>query len=314
MVLGFALGRSALLIAAGPAPVDLGSTAHFTVLAGAAITSTGGGFIHGDVGASPISASAIHLTQSQVIGTIYAVDAGGPAGSVIDAALLTAAKGDLTTAFNDAAGRTPVPSGPFLNPGMGNLGGLNLVPGLYKFTGTAMIAGSNLTLTGGPDDVWIFQIASNLDVGSTVQVILEGGARARNVFWQVGTSATLGTFSTFVGTILADQAISMKTSSSLNGRALAFSAGITFNGTVGTLPEPKVPDFTRITRENDGSIALMIRTTPYFPVALQSTPTLSPALWTTIASTTPSTSLWSVTDTHATDIAPRRFYRAVISP
>ena len=154
------------LLAAGPAPVNLGSCAHFTILAGAAITTTGGGIINGDVGASPITGAAIHLTQAQVNGTIYTVDAAGPAGSVIDAALLTAAKGDLTTAINDAAGRTPVPTGPFLNPGLipgsGNIGGMNLAPGLYKFTGTALITGSDVTLTGGPDDVWIFQIAHRI--------------------------------------------------------------------------------------------------------------------------------------------------------
>src|SRR5664279_5488074 len=100
-----------MLLAAGPAPVDLGSCAHFTILAGAAVTTTGGGIINGDVGASPIAGAAIHLTQAQVNGTIYAVDATGPAGSVIDAARLLTAKGDLTTAFNDAAGRTPTPSG-----------------------------------------------------------------------------------------------------------------------------------------------------------------------------------------------------------
>lgn len=313
IAIGLALHESSVLIAAGPDPVDLGSAAHFAVLAGASITTTGGGSIDGDVGASPITGSAIHLTQAQVNGTIYTVDASGPAGSVINAALLTAAKGDLTVAFNDAAGRTPVPAGPFLNPGAGNIGGLNLVPGLYKFTGTAMITGADLTLTGGADDVWIFQIASNLDVGSTVQVILAGGAQARNVFWQVGTSAIIGTFSVFAGTIIANQAISMKTSSSLNGRALAFSAGVTFNGNSGILPEPKAPVITRVTQEKNRSISLVVSATPYFLVTLQSTPTLSPALWTTLAITNPSTSLWAVTDTNATTIAPRRFYRAVMS-
>lgn len=98
------------LNAAGPAPINLRSTAHFTILAGAAITTTGGGPINGDVGASPIAGSAIHLTAAQVNGTIYAVDASGPTGAVIDAGLLTAAKGDLTTAYNEARDRTPVPS------------------------------------------------------------------------------------------------------------------------------------------------------------------------------------------------------------
>src|SRR5580704_15738900 len=194
------------LVAAGPAPVNLGSTAPFAILSGAAITTTGGGIITGNVGASPIAGSAIHVTEAQVTGTIYAVDASGPAGAVVDPSLLTAAKGDLTAAINDAAGRTPIPTGPYLNPGGGNIGGLNLVPGLYKFTSTALITGANVTLTGGANDVWIFQIAKDLEVGTGIHVILAGGAQAGNIFWQVGTSATIGTSGAFQGTILARQA------------------------------------------------------------------------------------------------------------
>ncbi len=107
---------------------------------------------------------------------------------MIDPALLLAAKNDLTTAYNNAAGRSPGPSGPFLNPGAGNLGGLDLIPGLYKFDGTALITGSDLTLSGGPGDVWIFQIAADLQVGTGISVRLVGGAQPRNIFWQVGTS------------------------------------------------------------------------------------------------------------------------------
>jgi hypothetical protein len=129
------------LLAAGPAPVNLRSTAHFTILAGAEITYPGSGIINGDVGASPITGAAIGIPPSQVNGTIYAVDATGEQAPnvVIDPALLTTAKGDLTIAFNDAAGRVPVPVGPFLNPGVGNIGGLTLIPGLYKFTDEAHI-------------------------------------------------------------------------------------------------------------------------------------------------------------------------------
>ena len=225
------------LSAAGPDPVNLGSTSNFTILSGAAITSTGGGIINGDVGASPIDGAAIGLTAAQVIGIIYTVDDTGPAGSVMDPVRLTAAKGDLTTAYNEARDRTPVPSGSFLNPGAGNLGGLNLAPGLYKFDATALVTGADLTLTGGPNDVWIFQIGADLQVGSGIKVLLEGGAQARNIFWQVGTSAVLDTYSVFNGTIMADQAITMNTGSVLVGRALAFEAGVTFNGISGTLPQ-----------------------------------------------------------------------------
>jgi hypothetical protein len=299
--------------AAGPAPVDLKSTARFAILSGAAITTTGGGAINGDVGASPIAGAAIHLTQAQVNGTIYAVDATGPAGSVIDAALLTTAKGDLTIAYNDAAGRTPVPSGDFLNPGAGNLGGLNLVAGLYKFTGTALVTGANVTLTGGPDDVWIFQIASDLQVGSGIHVILAGGAQSRNIFWQVGTSATIGTFAVFKGTILADQAITMNTSSVMDGRALAFSAGVTFNGDAGWLPMPEAPMFTSIARTFGGNVTLVLRTTPHFLLTLQTSTDLTPASWTTIATTTPVTEYWTFLHDATLATGPKRFYRAFLT-
>ena len=300
------------LLAAGPAPVDLGSCAHFTILAGATITTTGGGVINGDIGASPITGAAIHLTQAQVNGTIYTVDAAGPAGSVIAPALLTTAKGDLTAAFNDAAGRLPAPTGPFLNPGAGNIGGLNLVPGLYKFTGTALITGSDVTLTGGPDDVWIFQIAADLQVGGSVHVILAGGAQARNIFWQVGTSAVIGTFAVFKGTIIADQAITINTTSAMDGRALAFTAGVTFNGNVGELPTPTAPVFASIVRTTTNA-TVVLNTSPYFLVTLQSSPDLSLTDWTTIATNNPIISPWTFTDTNATPTVTQRFYRAFIT-
>jgi Ice-binding-like len=216
----------------------------------------------------------------------------------------------LTTAYNDAAGRTPIPSGPFLNPGAGNLGGLNLVPGLYKFTGTALITGSDVTLTGGPDDVWIFQIADDLEVGSTIHVILGGGAQARNIFWQVGTSAVIGTFAVFKGTIIADQAITINSTGAMDGRALAFSAGVTFNGDIGALPTPTAPVFAGISKTST-NVVVVLNTTPYFLVTLQSSPSLSPVNWTTVATNTPVASPWTFTNNVGP--ASQRFYRAFIT-
>ena len=301
------------LRAAGLEPVDLRSAAHFTILAGASITTTGGGIINGDVGASPIAGSAILLTQAQVNGAIYAVDASGPAGSRINPALLQTAKSDLTTAYNDAAGRTPIPSGPFLNPGAGNIGGMNLISGLYKFTSTAMITGSDLTLTGGPDDVWIFQIASDLQVGSGIKVILAGGAQPRNIFWQVGTSAVIETFAVFAGTILADQSVVMKTSSSMQGRALAFEAGVTYNGTGGSLPVPKAPIFTAISRTAAGAVTLVLDTSPFFLLTLETS--LNPGLggWLPVTTDTPEIKSWSYTHPADQATGPARFYRAFLS-
>jgi hypothetical protein len=163
--------------------------------------------------------------------------------------MLLKAKGDLTIAYQDAAGRTPVPSGPYLNPGSGNIGGLTLTAGLYKFTSTLSLVGSDVTLTGSPTDVWIFQIASNLVVGNGMKVILAGGAQAGNIFWQVGTSATLGTNSVFKGTIMADQSISMNTGARLDGRALVSIAAVTLASSTVTRPtlvsgvkDTEVPD------------------------------------------------------------------------
>ena len=130
--------------AAVQAPVDLKSVSRFAVLAASEVTSIPTSHIQGDVGLSPAARSKIAgLTPVEVVGTMFAADDGGAV-----AVMLTAAQGDLTTAYNDAAGRTPVPTGSFLNPGGGNLGGLTLASGLYKFTGAALVSGSDLTLTG----------------------------------------------------------------------------------------------------------------------------------------------------------------------
>ena len=217
---------------AGQAPVNLGSTSRFAVLAASEITSVPPSEIWGDVGLSPAARSKISgLTPAEVVGSIFAADDGGAV-----AVMLTDAQGDLTTAYNDAAGRTPVPTGPFLNPGGANLGGLNLVPGLYKFTSDALISGSDLTLTGSASDVWIFQIASSLTVANGIHVVLAGGAQAANIYWQVGTSATLGTTVIFKGSILADQSIALHTLATLDGRALARIAAVTLDSNTITVP------------------------------------------------------------------------------
>ena len=302
-----------VVLANGPALLDLGSAAHFTILAGAAITTTGGGIINGDIGASPITGAAIHLTQAQVNGHIYCVDAGGPAGSLIDGPLLLAAKGDLTTAYNVAAGLTPVPSGQVLNPGAGNLGGLNLGPGLYKMTSTTLISGSDLTLTGSANDVWIFQCAADLQMASGMRIQLAEGAQARNIFWQVGSSAVIGTFASFQGTILADQSITMETSSSLNGRALAFTAGVTFNGAGGTLPPPDAPRFTAVSRTPNGAVSVTLKTTPYYKLTLQTTTDLNAGPWTTVVTDNPILDTWSYTHPFNLATGPKRFYRAYLT-
>lgn len=232
-------------LAQSPAVVNLGSTANYAILAGSLISNIPTSAITGDIGLSPAAGSNITgFGATEITGKIYTVDATGPVGSTISPTLLTAAKGDLTIAYNSAAGRTPIPTGSFLNPGSGNIGGLSLVPGLYKFTSGASITGSDVTLTGSATDVWIFQIAAALNVGTGVKVVLAGNAKAANIFWQVGTSATLGTNCVFKGTIMADQSISLNTGASVEGRLLASSAAVTLASSTVTVPATPAAQLT----------------------------------------------------------------------
>ena len=166
----------------------------------------------------------------------FAVDAGpGLVNGAIHAGDSAAAQAqlDLTTAYNDAAGRTVGAV-----TVAGNLGGLTSTPGLYKSTSSLEISSGDLTLDaqGNANAVFIFQIASTLTTTAGRQVILSGGAKAANIIWQVGSSATLGTTSVFKGTILADQSITLATGATLDGRALARSATVTLEANVVTAP------------------------------------------------------------------------------
>jgi hypothetical protein len=144
---------------------------------------------------------------------------------------LTTAVLNMQTAYTDAAGRTS-PTATEL--GAGNIQGMTLVPGLYKW-GTGLSIPSAVTLSGGANDVWIFQIAQNLTVGNGAIVTLSGGAQARNVFWQVAGQATLGTTSNFKGIILGKTLIAFGTGASITGRALAQTA-VTLNATAVSQP------------------------------------------------------------------------------
>ena len=202
---------------AGQAPVNLGSARSYAVLAGTGITSTGGGTISGDVGVWPGIDFVVGVPPVIVTGRVHLGDS-----------IAAQAQGDLTTAFNEAAGRS-------LDVILSNqeLGGLTLAPGLYQSSsGEFDITLVDLTLDahGDSNAVWIFQMASKLTVGTSRQIILAGGAQARNIFWQVGSSATLEVGSVFKGNILALTAISVKTGARLDGRALARNAAVTLDG------------------------------------------------------------------------------------
>jgi hypothetical protein len=205
----------------GPAPVSLGAAGTFAILTGSGITDVYASRITGNVGASPITGDAIGLTCPEVTGAIYSVNAGGPlACRVTNAPALTQAVGNEESAYTDAAGR---PSPDFINLGAGQIGGRTLAPGLYKWS-TGVSISTDVTLAGGPNDVWIFQIAGPLTQASATTVRLAGGVRARNIFWQSAGAVTLGTGAHFEGTILAKTMIALNTGASTNGRLLAQTA------------------------------------------------------------------------------------------
>jgi hypothetical protein len=208
--------------------VNLGTSSNYVVLAGSLISNIPTSSITGNIGLSPSAGSMISgIGSTEITGTIYTVDATGPAGSVADATGLTTAKGELTTAYNNAKGRTSTDIVMLAD----NIGGLTLTPGLYKSNGSLEISSGDLTFDakGDANAIFIIQIASSLNTTSGRKVILIGGALASNIFWQVGTSATLGTNSVFKGIIMADQSISMNTGASIEGRLLARIAAITLN-------------------------------------------------------------------------------------
>lgn len=228
------------LLAASPSrasPIDLGTAGDFVILAKSGISTSGGSAV-GDIGVSPIAASAItgfaltmdpsgaFSTSALVTGKVYAADYSPPTP-----AYMTEAIGDMEAAYTSAAGQGPVT---ITGLGSGNIGGLIIVPGIYKWT-TGVIIPTDVTLSGDADDVWIFQITGTLEISSAQKVILSGGAKADNIVWQVAGQTTLGTTSEFKGTILDQTAIVINTGAWLEGRALSQTA-VTLNGSV--TPEP----------------------------------------------------------------------------
>jgi len=203
------------------AAVNLGVAGNFAILSKSGVTDVYKSTITGDVGSSPISGAAILVRCTEVSGSIYSVNAAGPLPCrITNPAMLTTAVSNMQTAYTDAAGRT---NPDFLNLGAGTISGVTLTPGLYKWT-TSLTIPTNITISGGANDIFIFQVAGTLRMSSAVKITLIGGAQAKNIFWQVAGAVTLGTTSHFEGNILGQTAINMQTGSSINGRTLAQTA------------------------------------------------------------------------------------------
>jgi Ice-binding-like len=219
-------GAIAVFIASQPAvaataPVGLGTASSFAVLAGTTVTNTGPSKISGNLGVSPGTAVTGFPPGIVSNGTIHSAD-GVAAG----------AQSDLTTAYNDAAGRSPTANVPgFIGAGQ------TLDPGVYKASSSLDVGGSlTLDAHGDPDAVFIFQAPSTLVTDSASSIRLTGDAQACNVFWQVGSSATLGTGSDFAGSILALTSITVTTGDTVAGRALARNGAVTLDDDTFTTP------------------------------------------------------------------------------
>lgn len=209
----------------GLAAVNLRTAANYVILAESGITNVPSSAITGNLGVSPIAATAMtgfgliraadgtYATSAEVTGKIYAASYTSPTPTK-----LTEAVGDMQTAYLDAAGRPVTPAN--TNRGGGEIGGLTLIPGVYRWS-TAVAITKNVTLRGSSNDVWIFQIAGGVTQASATQVILAGGAQAKNVFWQVGGVVAIGTTAHMVGEVMSKTAITLNTGASANGRLLA---------------------------------------------------------------------------------------------
>lgn len=221
-------------------PVNLGMAGDYVILAKSAISNVPTSAITGDLGISPAAASfitgfsltlgagAAFSTSAQVTGNIYA-----PGYAAPTATNLTTAIGDMELAYTDAAGRvTP----DFNELSSGNIGGLTLPAGLYKWTNTVTIP-SSVTLNGSATDVWIFQISGGITQASATQVILTGGALAKNIFWQVFGVVEIGTGAHMEGIILSQTSITLATGATANGRLLAQTA-VSLAGSTVVKPAP----------------------------------------------------------------------------
>ncbi len=210
--------------AKGPTAVPLGTSGNFAILAKTGVSSVPASSVTGDTGVSPAAATYltgfslvadstnVFSTSTQLVGKAYAANYAVPTPSN-----LTTAVSNMESAYTDAASR-PTPN--FLDLGTGNIGGKTLVPGLYKWTSAVTIP-ADVTLSGGANDVWIFQTTGNLTMSASRRVTLVGGAQAKNVFWQVAGRTTIGTGAHFAGVLLCKTDVTLQTGATMNGRILS---------------------------------------------------------------------------------------------
>lgn len=216
----FGVSTAASAATALDGPLNLGTAASYGVLGASTVTNTGPTIVNGDVGLSPGSSiTGFDGGPGIVNGTINQTNAAA-----------TQAQSDALVAYNAAASLTPTTTG------VGELAGLSLSPGVYNGGAVVLSDNGQLTLAGSASSVWVFQVASELRIGSATQIVVTGGANACNVFWQVGTSATINSGAQFQGTVLADQSVTANTAASITGRLIALNAAVTLDSNPITAP------------------------------------------------------------------------------
>jgi hypothetical protein len=217
----FALAGSVQAENSGPDRVELGAAEHFAILSKTGITNVPTSVVTGHVGTSPITGAALHLAAPEVTGKFYTVDAASSnPNAVVASAELSQGVLAMEAAYTDAAGRVNPDSTERL---AGSITGLTFGPGLHKW-GTGVNIAGKVTFDGDADDVWILQVAGPLTVSSGSEITLTGGALAKNIFWQVADTVTIGTTTKFQGIILAKTLIAMQTGATLDGRLFAQTA------------------------------------------------------------------------------------------
>jgi LPXTG-motif cell wall-anchored protein len=280
-------GVSSASAATSDPPIGLGTAGSYSVLGGATVTNTGATVLGQDLGVSPGTAIT-GFPPGIVLGATHATDAAAAQAQL-----------DLTTAYNDAASRATSASV------SGDLVGQTLPGGVYTSAGPLALSGT-LTLDGqnDPNSVFVFQAGSTLTTASASSIELINGAQPCNVFWQVGSSATLGTNSTFVGTIMALTSISVETGATVEGRALARNGQVSLDTNVFTLPGCSIPapnpsatpSTPAVTPSTPAAVPSAPATTPSAPAVTPSTPAVVPS--TPVTPSTPNPTMVVGIDTY----------------
>ncbi|KAJ7445187.1 antifreeze protein [Mycena galericulata] len=224
----FLTAVASVVAAVGPIPVNLGTAANYAILAGTGVSTVPPSVITGNVAVSPINSGGLtgfsltvdpsgeFSTSSQVTGALFAASYTAPTPSN-----LTTAIGDMLTAFNDANNRTDPD---FTNLGAGAIGGLTLAPGLYTWTTGVGLSGSDVTISGGANDTWIFQVGGTFTIAAGINMVLSGGALASNIVWVTTGAVSAGAGAHLEGIILGQTSIALITETTANSRLLAQTA------------------------------------------------------------------------------------------